>query len=82
MAIEVDIDTLSFEEAYAQMQGIVTQLEGGDIALETAIATFERGMLLAQRCNALLAQAQLRVQTLEEAADGTITLADADIVTE
>jgi exodeoxyribonuclease VII small subunit len=59
-----EIETLSFEEAFAELQEIVHQLEEGDLALEQAMALFERGMALAARCNVQLDAAELRVQKL------------------
>jgi exodeoxyribonuclease VII small subunit len=73
---------MSFEDAFAQMQQVITQLESGDIPLEEAIVAFERGVRLAQHCNILLDRAQLRVQALDETADGTMRLADVEIMTE
>jgi exodeoxyribonuclease VII small subunit len=82
MATNPEVEALSFEDSFAQMQAIVEQLEEGDIPLEAAIVTFERGMQLAQHCNTLLEQAQLRVQALEESTDGAIALSDIEIITE
>jgi exodeoxyribonuclease VII small subunit len=73
---------MSFEDAFTQMQQVITQLESGDIPLEEAIAAFEQGVRLAQHCNILLDRAQLRVQALDETADGALRLADVEIVTE
>ncbi len=41
-----DIAELSFEDALAQLEGIVRNLEGGDSALDDAIASYERGAAL------------------------------------
>lgn len=59
-----DISTLTFEQALADLQAIVADLESGDGSLEDSLARYERGMKLAQRCNALLDKAELRVQEL------------------
>ena len=55
---------LSFEEAYRELEATVHRLEDGSLALEEAIALYERGMRLAQRCNAALDTADLQVQQL------------------
>ena len=73
---------LSFEDAFGQMQQVITQLEVGDVPLENAIIAFEQGMRLAQHCNGLLDRAQLRVQALDATADGALVLNDIVIVTE
>jgi exodeoxyribonuclease VII small subunit len=55
---------LSFEEAYRELEAIVRRLEEGDLALEEAIAAYERGMRLVRRCQAVLDAAQLRVEQI------------------
>lgn len=59
-----DVDALSFEEAYAQLEELVAQLESGDLSLDEAVTLFERGRALAQRCGVLLDAAELRVQQI------------------
>lgn len=81
-ATETNPATLSFEDAFAQMQEAIAQLERGDLPLEASVTTFERGMHLAKQCNDLLAKAELHVQQIEEMADGSLALADIAIVTE
>ncbi len=39
-------ENMSFEEAIEELDGLVNQLEGGDIGLDDALKKFERGMLL------------------------------------
>lgn len=73
---------LSFEDAYAQMQEVVSQLEMGDLSLDGAVLAFERGMRLAQHCNTLLDRAELRVQAVAEQPDGTLAVTDITIETE
>jgi len=70
------IDTLSFEEALAELEGIVKKLETGQGRLEEAVADYERGAALRKRCEALLAEAEQKVQAIVEAAAGP-TLRDA-----
>ena len=55
---------LSYEQAYAELEGIVLLLEQEQTDLEATIVWFERGQLLAKRCQELLDQAELRVKTL------------------
>jgi exodeoxyribonuclease VII small subunit len=76
------MNALSFEEAFAQMQTIISQLENGDIPLAEAITTFEQGMHLAQHCSTLLDHAQLQIQSLEENNDGSFALSEIEIETE
>ncbi|NUQ38942.1 MAG: exodeoxyribonuclease VII small subunit [Caldilineales bacterium] len=64
-----DLPSLTFEQALAELQQIVAELEQGDGDLAAGLARYERGMQLARRCNDLLDQAELRVREL--AANGS-----------
>lgn len=64
------VEELTFEEALAELETIVAQLETGQLALEATLALFERGQQLAARCNTQLEQASLRIEQLT--ADGEI----------
>ena len=59
-----EIQDLSFEEAFSELEEIVRQLEAGDLTLDQAMTLFERGMALTAHCNAQLDAAELRVQQL------------------
>jgi exodeoxyribonuclease VII small subunit len=59
-----ETEDLSFEEAFAELEKVVQQLEAGDLTLDQTMALFERGMNLATQCNAQLDAAELRVQQL------------------
>ena len=64
------IDILSFEEALAELEGIVRKLETGQGRLEEAVADYERGAALRKRCEALLAEAEQKVQAIVEGTAG------------
>jgi exodeoxyribonuclease VII small subunit len=66
--LSLPIDGLTYEQAFAQLESIVGRLESDEHALDLALALFERGQALARYCEALLDQAELRVQQLT--ADG------------
>ena len=57
-----DIEALTFEQAFAQLERVVAQLEDGDLLLDDALALYSRGQALAMRCAQLLEQAELRVR--------------------
>jgi len=59
---EKPVEELSYEEALAELEGIVETLEGEQGQLEEAIKLFERGQALAARCGVLLEAAQLKVK--------------------
>jgi exodeoxyribonuclease VII small subunit len=66
-----EIASLSFDQALAELQRTVGELEQGGLQLERSMALYERGVLLHERCSALLTEAELRVQRLLERASGT-----------
>ena len=65
------METLSFEEAFAQLEAAVAALQDGRMPLERALHYYQEGMKLAQRCNELLQAAELSVQQLRVDSDGT-----------
>jgi len=57
-------EELTYEQAFAELESIVSTLETGEQALDEAIAKFERGQVLARHCANLLEKAELKVQQL------------------
>lgn len=70
----LDVTSLSFEDALKELEGVVRRLEEGRLPLEEAIGSYERGALLKERCETLLAQARLKVDAIAESTQGTPTL--------
>ena len=60
--IEKTVEELSYEEALAELEEIVSALEGEQNQLDESIKLFERGRALAARCSALLEAAELKVR--------------------
>jgi len=58
------VEDLSYEEALAELEKIVTGLEAEQHPLDEAVQLFERGQALAARCTALLESAELKVRQL------------------
>ncbi|GGC61950.1 exodeoxyribonuclease 7 small subunit [Chelatococcus reniformis] len=65
-----DIDTLSFEAAMAELEGIVKRLEEGRVDLEESIAIYERGEALKNHCESLLRNAEARIEKISLGSDG------------
>jgi exodeoxyribonuclease VII small subunit len=63
-AVASEVEALSFEDAFNELEKAVQRLEGGDLTLDEAIALYERGIHLAQRCSDTLDSAELKVQEL------------------
>jgi exodeoxyribonuclease VII small subunit len=55
-----------FESAIAELEGIVKQLEEGDLPLDTSLALFERGVTLSRYCHEQLGAAERRIEQLTE----------------
>ncbi|TNC72430.1 exodeoxyribonuclease VII small subunit [Rubellimicrobium roseum] len=58
------VEELTFEEALAELEGVVTRLERGDVALDDSIALYERGAKLRKRCQDKLAEAEEKVSKI------------------
>jgi len=67
-----DISRLSFEDALTELEKIVRALEGGQMKLEDAMSSYERGAALRRHCDTKLREAEMRVQAIVERADGTL----------
>jgi exodeoxyribonuclease VII small subunit len=70
------IERLSFDNALAELQRTVAELETGGQPLERSIALYERGVALHERCAALLSEAELKVQQLVTRAGGALSAID------
>jgi exodeoxyribonuclease VII small subunit len=58
------VEKLTYEEAFSELEAIVTALESGDRPLEESMTLFERGQALVKRCAGLLDQAELKLKQL------------------
>lgn len=58
-------DALSFEQALAELEHIVAQMESGELSLEQSLHSYQRGAQLLQRCQGALKDAQQQVKILE-----------------
>ncbi|MEO0450091.1 MAG: exodeoxyribonuclease VII small subunit [Pseudomonadota bacterium] len=65
------VKDMSFEEALAELETIVRQLEQGDVELEQSIAIYERGAELKKHCEGRLKAAELKVEQIVQGSDGT-----------
>lgn len=68
------LNKLPFEEALQKLEDIVEAMETGDLPLESLLARYEEGMKLANVCQTKLAEAEVKIQELEKAAEGAFNL--------
>lgn len=71
MSSENDVNEISFEQALSQLTGLVEKLETGELPLEESVTAFEQGVKLSRRCEALLDQAEQRLQVLNNSEDNS-----------
>jgi exodeoxyribonuclease VII small subunit len=69
-----DISKLSFEQALAELETIVRQLE-----LEKSISIYERGAALRAHCEGKLTDAELKVEKIVQGKDGSLSLEPAGL---
>jgi exodeoxyribonuclease VII small subunit len=72
-----DIVAMSFEDALAELEGIVRRLEGGQVKLDDAIQSYERGAQLKRHCERKLNEAQQRVDRIVIGPEGAVTVEPA-----
>jgi exodeoxyribonuclease VII small subunit len=70
---------MSFEDALAELEGIVRRLEGGQVKLDDAIQSYERGAQLKRHCEKKLNEAQQRVDRIVIGPDGAVSTEPAKL---
>lgn len=56
----------NFEQAYAELESIVAQMESGQMQLDASLAAYTRGNFLLQFCQQSLAEVEQQVQILND----------------
>jgi len=70
------IADLSFEQALAELESIVSKLESGQAPLEESLNLYARGAELKTHCETKLAAARLRVEKIVVGSGGAPERAD------
>jgi exodeoxyribonuclease VII small subunit len=70
---DTPVDSMSFEQAMAELERVVGQLERGDVALDDSISLYERGAALKKRCEDKLKEAEEKVAAITLDKDGNAT---------
>lgn len=70
-------EEMRFSDALAELESIVSALEGGQLELEDSLARYERGVALLRACQARLAEAEQRVTMLMGEIENDETSEDA-----
>ncbi len=64
MIMKNEVENMVFEEAFQELEAIVSKLESGDLTLEESIEMYEMAASLRDRCREILDQAERRVEML------------------
>ena len=67
----------NFEESMKKLEGIVTELENGNLNLDESVKRFEEGMKIAKQCNTILENAEKKITIILEK-DGELKEEDFD----
>ncbi len=67
------LENVSFEDALAELEKTVRQLESGGADLKSSIDSYERGMALKQHCETRLKEAQAKIEKITLDAAGKVT---------
>ena len=68
----MELKIKDFESALRSLEEIVAQLEGGELTLDRALELFEEGIGISRYCSAKLEEAERKVESLVQSADGTL----------
>ncbi|MFC1480453.1 exodeoxyribonuclease VII small subunit [Candidatus Omnitrophota bacterium] len=61
---------LSFEKSLEKLETIVSELEAGELALDTSLKKYEEGIKLARACQKKLDKAKEKIEVLIKKEDG------------
>jgi exodeoxyribonuclease VII small subunit len=68
----IDLNSLTYEQAVAMLEKVITRLESGDISLDESMKLFQQGMELARICSGQLAAIEQQITQLIVRTDGSI----------
>ena len=78
IAMDGDLAGLTFEQALAELEKIVSELESGQAPLERSIDIYERGAALKAHCEKKLEAARLKVEKIVLGQGGAVSAEPAD----
>ena len=73
MTETTDDKKLTFEEAMANLEQIVSEIEDGKVTLEKSIDRYAEGISLVKQCRAILDQAEQKIQLLSKSESGELS---------
>lgn len=73
--LETSEKPASFETSLKELEKIVSELEKGELPLESQLKSFEKGVTLSRECMKRLEEVERRVETLMGNAEGKLSTA-------
>jgi exodeoxyribonuclease VII small subunit len=70
MAKKTQSPPKNFEDALAELEQILSEIEGGQVGLEESLVKYERGTFLIQHCRGVLNTAEKQIEVLTKSGDG------------
>ena len=70
MAKKIQVPPKTFEEALAELETILAEIEAGELGLEESLVKYERGNFLIQHCRGVLNTAERQIELLSKSPDG------------
>ena len=70
--MEENTNNVSFEEKMKKLEEIATELEKGDLDLDTSVSKFEEGMKLSKECSEILEKAEKKITMLIKGENGEL----------
>ena len=67
------MENFTFEQALSELEKIVSKIDTGQEDLASAVASFERGVLLKKHCEDLLKSAKLKIDKIVRKSDGEVS---------
>ena len=62
--MEENTNSTNFEDKMKKLEEIATELEKGDLDLDTSVSKFEEGMKLSKECSEILEKAEKKITML------------------
>ena len=68
-----EVREMTYEQCRKELEAIVSELENGEKDLESSIASFERAVVLRNRCREILDESERRIETIMQTSNGVVT---------
>ena len=70
--MEENTNSTNFEDKMKKLEEIATELEKGDLDLDTSVSKYEEGMKLSKECREILEKAEKKITMLIKGENGEL----------